>query len=461
MKWTWSIVCSVGLLGCSLLTDLDSLAPIADAAAPNLEGIYVDGKVGTDFNGGTRTAPVKTIAKGVALAKQQGAGRVYVCAQGAPYDEHVSIDAAISLIGSVTCKDAPSPWTATDDRTVITPSTPGPALTISGAKGLVIQGFAMSTPDGNAQGPDSVVAVVSTSQVTFDHVTMQAGRGNAGGTKVVTPDNHVVLTPANSASDMYTAGGTVTCTCIDGTKTTGGAGGGGGGFNAGANGTPALGGGKGGVSVAFGNPTGPCAGGKGADGSAGASGTTAAVRVLAAAGLSADVRGGDGKNGTVAQGGGGGGSNQLYSTGAVYAAGGGGCGGCGGSGGKSGVNGGWSVALVVFRSTIGLVMTSSRASAAGDGQPGGDGQAGEPGEPGGGGACLGGGGGSGKGGGAGAGGNGGSSIAIAFTKDSALTLDATSESGLEAGTPGKGAAGGSGVTTLNGVDGITATRAPF
>jgi len=53
------------------------------------QGIFVSGPTGLDTNAGTKAAPVKTITKGIALAKGASPKRVYICA--ATYLEQVSL----------------------------------------------------------------------------------------------------------------------------------------------------------------------------------------------------------------------------------------------------------------------------------------------------------------------------------------------------------------------------------
>ena len=220
-------------------------------------------------------------------------------------------------------------------------------------------------------------------------------------------------------------------------------------------GGPPAAGGSGGAA---GNPGFAGANGTNAiDATNGTNGTGAAFNPSAYAGPTgwADLAGTSGTDGGNAGGGGGGGGGGsqrgiLVTNGGGNGGGGGGGGGAGGDGGHGGQNGGASLGIYAWDSSITLIGGSSVAAGdAGNGGNGGTGQLGGFGGNGGLGAaaCLteigrggnGGSGGDGGNGGNGGGGAGGASYAIATFGTSTLTLGDVSLSHGLAGTPGAGA----------------------
>ena len=87
--------------GCELTKDpKDSPACIADSV-----GIFVDGTKGDDAAGdGTKTKPVKSIAKGLSILS--GKPRVYVC--DGSYPGSVDVGVAVSIYGGLKCDWTPS-----------------------------------------------------------------------------------------------------------------------------------------------------------------------------------------------------------------------------------------------------------------------------------------------------------------------------------------------------------------
>lgn len=80
------------------------------ADCPAESGLYVAAMTGSDTAAGTRTAPLATIAAGLALAKQRGGEQVVFVAQGT-YAEKVTLAEGVDLNGGYECNAASCSWT--------------------------------------------------------------------------------------------------------------------------------------------------------------------------------------------------------------------------------------------------------------------------------------------------------------------------------------------------------------
>ena len=407
-------------------TPAESPCVISDTLA-----IFV-GPSGSDTNPGTKEEPALTIGHGLTLALTTSTHRVIACAS--TYAESLSLtapadDLGIALFGGVLCpgggNDAGAAWTYTGAQAVVQAVGPGPALQATGlTQPLTLEDVELDGPTVTSPGSSSIGAFVSNvMSAIFTNVKLvaQSGVNGADGT---TGDNYAdggVLS-GNTATDAG-PGAAQTCTCQDGTQTTGGAGG----FaDAGAGpGLPSWGAGAAGQNnltctgggFGFGGASAPAAA---LDGGAAPTGTLGALGWTPGNGAT-------GHNGPQGQGGGGGGDGQFGGAG-----GGGACGGCGGAGGTGGQAGGSSIALLAYQSVVTLTKCQLVAGNAGAGGTGASGQAGQSGNNGGNGAppgasggCSGGAGGNGAGGNGGGGGAGGISAGVAYV-GTPTTIDGTS-----------------------------------
>jgi hypothetical protein len=426
-------------------------------------GMFVSPQ-GSDATGvGTRSAPYKTLAKGLQAAKGN-VMRVYACDEGTGYVDALTIDATLdgmSLYGGFEC----ATWTyATTHRSRVHPAS-GTALTVKSlTTGLTVEAFEFDAADA-ATGASSIAAVVDTAlNVALHEVRVVAGTGGAGakgaeGGKGV--DGPVVGIEQNGfpAVCPYGGGGQLGGLWLNESSCQS-LGGNGGPANKNSTGGPGQAGSPGNDNHGVPGPT----GGDGAPGSVGNAGTpgsaTTGAGLFTAAGYTAAPAGGDGAIGTEGQGGGGGGgSNAPSSTNCIGASGGaGGMGGCGGQPGTGGASGGASVALLAWNSPITLDHCDLLSAAGGSGGNGGAGGKGGQGNPGAtGGAAYtgdagpmpdagvglgkggnGGTGGNGGNGGSGAGGNGGPSYAIVYKGALPTKQNSTSVSHGAAGTKGSG-----------------------
>ena len=401
--------------------------------------VFVDPSAGADTNPGTREAPVKTVAGG--LARRNGKTRLYLC-QGT-YDEAISITAPVSLFGGFACGS----WAYSGARATLAPAREGIPLTLRDAfASVVLADLDITARDATATGASSIAAfVVNARDVTFRRVLLAAGKAQNG----VSGTPLAIFTPANAPD------GTPGAALPVGGKETpnpacpssiGGAGGKDGAVNGAGGGvavTPVF---PAGYTGAGGTTSGGSCLSLGIDGAYGLAGTAgagaAALGTLDASGWKGQdgAPGGAGGN---AQGGGGG--AQRFAAGI---GGSGGPGGCGGAGGERGTAGGSSIALLSFQAGVSLFQTSLRASVAGNAGDGARGQVAQlrgpnPAAPSdSGAACAGGLGGVGGSGGGAGGGAGGLSVGILYRGsspprvDGADTASAATLPSITLGTPG-------------------------
>jgi hypothetical protein len=456
--------------------NLCGVNPVVGCVANGQGAVFVSAGV-NESGDGSQQAPVKTIAEGIELARDQGVGRVVVC--NGVYQEPMNLtvdDSGRSLSGGYNCDS----WLYNPDgETLVRPIERGYALQITGTTQRVsISNFTFDSLAGFEPGESSVAAFIADADdVRLKQVRLIAHEGQsaiADATHEFTPgtaDEWPVQTSLNGAmGGGYTTAGAATfvggartdASCPDGATTGSGRGGGkpnDPGGQPGEDGRFPMGKGGEGGEVISGCDS--CDGGicgcnipTGADGLAGDPGGNgegaSEFGELSLSGWAPafGLQGGIGGPG----GGGGGGDGTWYACGmggdaGWYGGGGGGAGGCGGNGGASGSGGGSSIALAILDSNVVLAECELTVANAGDGALGDVGQVGQAGGTGGaapGGTysapCVGGAGGPGGAGGAGGGGAGGVSVGIAWAGDFEPTVDEATE--ITVGDPGAAGVGG-------------------
>lgn len=391
-----------------------SLSPAEDACVlDEALGVFVSPEGDDDAGDGSRGAPLKTLAAGVAAASERGL-RVYACA--GDYEAALELDEAasgIELFGGLSCED----FSYTGEKALVAPPGVHTALVVTRVEELRIEDFAFVAAGAGVDelGVSSIGAfVASSSGVQLRRVRLEAGRGGKGPTPQ-RDDARYPTTSALAGSDANgaDAGDEKVCECPGSGSTTGGAGGDADTLGqAGQDGLPDHGGGEGGnAEVCDLEPA------RGADAPEPDSAAGATVLgELSEDGWSprAGASGGPGQPG---QGGGGGGAITISTNPSVVAGGGGGgCGGCGGVGGPGG-GGGGSIALASFESQITIESSELVATDGGNGGSGRMGQAAQIGRGEGGASsagCPGGEGGNGASGAPGGGGAGGVSVGALF-----------------------------------------------
>ncbi len=477
-----------GAAACDVLQDPKGSACVLEDANAIFVATY-----GASSNPGTMERPVDSIATALGKAKAASRHAIVVCA--GTYTGAVTIDSSASelgVFGGFSCPggDAGSGWTwmGSTLTTTVNSGSYTPALTVAGDTHLLrvtditfVAQTATGTTDAGAGNSSIAGWVNGSTDVSLMRTAFVAGDGAPGTDGGAFVSNMFTGPIVGNVADGGAGGAALQCSCPDGvTWSLGGAGGNGTAVGLGT-GYAGSGGDGGSNPAATPNPprdgvggigeilttvcTASCTasdgcycdttcvpGHRGAPGAQVDGGSGAAsLGSIVATGWAASG-GGSGPTGEPGQGGGGGGGavGALPANGA--GGGGGGCGGCGGAGGIAGQGGGSSFALAIFGSTV--VLTSPKLTA-GNGGNGGAGSTGEAGGGGGGGggtvgACSGGQGGPGSGGGGGGGGAGGSSVGIAWSGTSNITIDGAMVSDTQAapffvgGTFGGGGGPGSG-----------------
>ena len=429
-------------------------------------GVFVS-PAGSDSNQGTKSAPLRTIGRGMDVAKLAGK-RVYVCAGTFP--EKLVVAAArdgVNVYGALDC----ATWSyGNANKVIVAPAQTGYALELEGLQaGTTFEDVEFDAQPANpgSAGESSIAVFASGSQnVALHRVAIVAGKAADGASSASpgaaaadggasaagsnwfgTPPSYGELDGTNAGD----AGGAPAahCTCPDQSETSGGQGGGPMNIPTPSAGTPSYadaGAGAGGTNaVSCGTGGTAQNGGDAPDAAAELPGMTLGVCSATGWAPGIGVAGTDGKPG---QGGGGGGNGRLSSG----SGGSGACGGCGGAGGKPGSGGGSSIGLLSFQSSVTLAGCALTAKTAGNGGAGGSAQPGQSGGVMGGngaaGGCQGGAGGAGAGGNGGQGGPGGLSLGLGYagappTIDGAVVAQAASRAGIVLGSAGMGGAGGS------------------
>ncbi|MGO9836459.1 MAG: hypothetical protein ACLP1X_19845, partial [Polyangiaceae bacterium] len=428
---------------------------------------------------GTAERPYASI--GQALANLAGKSRVYVC--NGVYAEQVSITAAVSVYGGLSCAagSASRVWSYVGQSAEVTAPPAAYALFVTGVQqgSVTIEDMSFAAPDATGPGTSSIAALIASSPVRLERVALSAGNGAEGAPgadgaqnpnytgAAPTGGSQVSAGPPGSGTINVTGGAGAVNNCTLFGMSAGGDGGLGCGSDGGTSGLGSPGTATPPAPVTMagrdGLPRGailPDAGGAatlsddpGADGVAGDGGVAAAAQdygTLSASGWAPRL-GGAGSPGDPGQGGAGA-TDPLYgqcgTSSQSIGGGGGGAGGCGGAGGKGGGGGGGSIALASVASNVTLTACSLSTAAGGTGGAGGAGQNGQAGGQGGdtnfpsaheAGAF----GGNGAGGSGGAGGTGGISVGV-LASSSTIVMDHATTQNTRLGAPGAGGAAGPG-----------------
>ena len=402
-----------------------TVVPVADRS------IFVTAD-GNNLSAGTPSAPLRTIAAGLARAAARGAGSTVYIGLGTFSEGTVTLVSGVNISGGY----GPAWDRAAGARTVIRGEQTG--MLGSGVAAVTISNVEIISLDGvNPSSSSYGVRLVNSSGITFVDSRISAGRGAPGvaGASV----------GANGTPGSTGAAGVAGCDgCASGgggglgaTGTRPGGNGGAGGYNssAGVAGAPGgFGGGFGGNGGLASTSCGTDAangfsGARGINGTAGVNGVGGAPFGLAGGGVYLAANGGHGSGGYPGYGGGGGGGGGGGPEAFLFCSadrggggGGGGAAGMGGGGGSAGTGGGGSFGIFAVNTT-GLIVRNTQIETAGGGA-GGAGRAGGFGGTGGAGGIgglgrddsgdggRGGDGGSGGNGGAGGGGGGGPSLGI-------------------------------------------------
>ena len=344
-------------------------------------GVFV-AKDGTGENPGTRKSPLASIAEGIAKAKADKKGRVYVC-EGT-YTESLELESGVSIVGGLDCS-GPT-WKLTEKRSTLEAPT-SPAIRAVGITAPTrVDGLEVKAPDASeASGSSIGLFAVDSNALTFAKGAITAGNGMKGDdgvegqplvlsveTPAVAGGGNVVLVERPGAPIAGGAGATAVCKTPDGLASMRTAG--------------ATGGSSGVYSEFFGswnvavvgvspftypaNPGDPSA--PTGSGLAGKAGVSSAGGALTDDGFQPGD-GTAGTNGDVGQGGRGA-KGQAPSIGVVSnryaygrAGGGGGAGGCPGLAGTAGKGGGASMAVALVRSPVRFESMALTAGAGGAG----------------------------------------------------------------------------------------------
>jgi hypothetical protein len=429
---------------------------------------------------GTADRPYASI--GQALANMAGKSRVYVC--NGVYTEQVSITAAVSLYGGLSCAagSARRVWSYVGQTAQVTAPPSAYALFVTGVQpgSVTIEDMSFAAPDATGPGTSSVAALIaSSSAVRLERVALSAGHGANGAPGADGAQNPNYTGAAPTGGSQVSAGppgsGTINVTggagainpCTLFGMSAGGDGGLGCGSDGGTSGFGSAGSATPPAPVTMagrdGLPRGtilPDAGGAaslsddpGADGVADDGGVAAPAQdygTLSAGGW-VPSPGGAGSPGDPGQGGAGATDpnyGQCGTSSQSIGGGGGGAGGCGGAGGQGGGGGGGSIALASVASNVTLTACSLNTAAGGTGGAGGGGQIGQAGAQGGDTSfpsahAAGAFGGNGAGGSGGAGGTGGISVGVLASGSTIVMDDATTQN-TRLGAPGAGGAAGPG-----------------
>jgi hypothetical protein len=421
--------------------------PVADSC-----GVFVR-TAGDDTKAGTKSEPVKTIAKAIERWKTRpttdGGGKsgVYVCAEEVSELSTVALPAGLVMFGSLDCNAAGEkawmyvpPGEAASETVITAPegTVPLRILPSAGMNTVTtltdVHVIAKTVPD-IMPGVSSIAVIAEGANVEFVRSVLETGDGAKGEdgepydmmAQAGTPGNNGIAA-CDSGALSETDGPMGMCAAD--VVSNGGVGAAGGVSSAGLSTAGTPGADNAGTSESM---SGPCTAGK--DGSSpDAAATGEPVTGLGMLDKTVGyigVPGNSGQPGAIGQGGGGGGGTRskpgmtnLCGTGPGASGGSGGTGGCGGAGGRPGQPGGSSIAVVSLNSAIKLTETRVRVGNGGAPGLGGPGQTGGSGGMGGtGGAakmnvaagCNGGTGGKGGDGGAGSDGLGGHAVGIAFT----------------------------------------------
>ncbi|WP_437721635.1 hypothetical protein [Sorangium sp. So ce861] len=428
-------------------------------------GVFVAGVFGSgdDANPGTREKPLRTLQRGIELART-GRGRVFACYDG--FFGPITLPSGVDLLGGYDCING---WVRLAGvRTIVQhdevsrrhefvltvePASAGDSGAADGISTIADVDFFAQSPIAIMVRSDTAVDLTRSWIRSYYGIGGELGEEWPGLNRA--PDGAHGKYGGDACSAETVAGGpAIVNPCDGGLPSVSGKGGDGlpGGAEDGGDGAPrpmsapAYSGGGG-----AGDPPGTgCHNGHfgsyGTPGTAGAAGK--GIGHITETGWEGD-RGGDGTRGMPGQGGGGGGGRRGGLSGCGVASrggaggGSGGAGGCGGRGGRGGGNGHPSIGIVALHARLAVRDITIETNDAG---PGGDGgrpeQGGRPGRGAPGGAvgdgtygCEGGNGGDGGDGGYGGPGRGADSIGIAYLDEDQLTVEGVT---FLLGPPGKG-----------------------
>ncbi len=337
------------------------------------QAVYVSAQSGNDTNPGTQEKPVKTVLKGLELAKKNEVKEMRVCAGEYVVEDVIKLEGTgwnrTKLEGGYDCTswDKPSTDAGAGEKkwaTVLKGKTPSPVMKVkevegfalSGfqiegvqdpqqkateefvvslerVKGAVLSDFKVKAPDGQPAAPSSFgVLVVSSQKVEFANGEIEAGKGHDGAAGTAGAEGSGAGVKGGDGiqnGQSEGAGGVGTCNGVD---VSGGKGGKG--WPASAPGQPGQPGqpsGKGGARGNGGNPRVRgvvCTAGR--EGQSGGHGTAGVKGQFLLTDQGLKGPGEEGKPGEPGAGGGGGGGGEIAGGG------GGGSGGCEGEGGKGG-----------------------------------------------------------------------------------------------------------------------------
>ena len=139
-------------------------------------GVFV-AKDGTGENPGTRKSPLASIAEGIAKAKADKKGRVYVC-EGT-YTESLELESGVSIVGGLDCS-GPT-WKLTEKRSTLEAPT-SPAIRATGITAPTrVDGLEVKAPDASeASGSSIGLFAVDSNALTFAKGSITAGNGMKG-----------------------------------------------------------------------------------------------------------------------------------------------------------------------------------------------------------------------------------------------------------------------------------------
>ncbi len=447
-------------------------------------GVFVasaGGDAGAESLGSGATGPDGTAARpytsiGQALANMAGKSRIYVC--NGVYAEQVSITAAVSVYGGLSCGagSAGRVWSYVGQTAQVMAPPSAYALFVTGVQqgSVTIEDMSFAAIDATGPGTSSIAAFVASSPVRLVRVALSAGNGANGADgaqnrnytgAAPTGGSQVSSGPPGSGIINVTGGAGAVNNCTLFGMSAGGDGGLGCGSDGGTSGLGSAGtatppapvtmagrdGLPRGTTLSVTGSAATLSDDPGADGVAGDGGVAAPAQDYGSlsAGGWVPSPGGDGSPGDPAQGGAGA-TDPLYgqcgTSSQSIGGGGGGAGGCGGGGGQGGGGGGGSIALASVASNVTLTACSLNTAAGATGGAGGAGQDGQAGAQGGDTSfpsahAAGAFGGNGAGGSGGAGGTGGISVGVLASGSTIMMDDATTQN-TRLGAPGAGGAAG-------------------
>ena len=151
------------LLDASVDARVDASVDAADGgcAGPTCVGTFVSGATGADTNPGTAGKPVKTIAKGMAIAVALGGQQnVYVAASH--YPEKVTLVERIDLLGGYDCSAISCTWARDankNDTAILDPDDEGVLAPATVTRKTLFDGFRVAGKSGVPNGAPGIAAM--------------------------------------------------------------------------------------------------------------------------------------------------------------------------------------------------------------------------------------------------------------------------------------------------------------